>query len=105
VTQQQVEAALGTSVTVGTRGDEGYSYTSSRPMGSVTIDITPADVVGMLRGDKASIDGLGDEALFQAKSSRMAVLIARKGTKAITPVRAVSTRRTFWSERHHRGGG
>jgi|TARA_B110000263_G_scaffold207159_1_gene188398 hypothetical protein len=53
-------------------------------MGSVTIDLTAADVVGMLRGDKASIEGLGDEAFFQAKSSRMAVLIARKGTKAIT---------------------
>ena len=33
-------------------------------MGSVTIDITAVDVVGMLRGDTASIEGLGDEAFF-----------------------------------------
>jgi hypothetical protein len=84
VTEQQVAAALGASVTVKPRGDNGYSYTASSPMGSVTIDITPADVVGMLRGDKASIEGLGDEAFFQSNSRTMAILIARKGTKAIT---------------------
>lgn len=84
VTQQQVTTALGTSVTVTPRGDNGYAYTSTSPVGSVTIDITPADAVGLLRGDKASIDGLGDEAFFQSSSRNMAILIARKGTKAIT---------------------
>jgi len=84
VTQQQVEDALGTSVTVETRGANGYSYTSTSPAGGVTIDITSAEVVAILKGDSATIEGLGDEAFFQSSSSRMAILIARKGTKAIT---------------------
>ena len=64
VTQQQVEDALGTSVSVKTRGGNGYSYTSTSPAGGVTIDITPAEVVGILKGDNAAIEGLGDEAFF-----------------------------------------
>ena len=64
-----------------TRGSNGYSYSSTSPAGGVTIDITSAEVVGMLKGDNATIEGLGDEAFFQASSSRMAILIARKGTK------------------------
>lgn len=81
VTQQQVEDALGTSVTVETRGANG---SSTSPAGGVTIDITSAEVVAILKGDSATIEGLGDEAFFQSNSSRMAILIARKGTKAIT---------------------
>ena len=84
VTQEQVEEALGVSVRVETRGVEGYSYTSDDPLGSVTIDITPAEVVSILKSDKETIEGLGDDAFFQSSSSRMAILIARKGTKAIT---------------------
>ncbi len=68
-------------MTVETRGSNGYSYTSTSPAGGVTIDITSAEVVGMLKGDNATIEGLGDEAFFQTSSSRMAILIARKGTK------------------------
>lgn len=82
VTQAQVEEVIGTTVRVKTRGDNGYSYTSSSPLGTVTIDITPAEVVDTLKGDNASIDGLGDDAFFMSNSSRMAVLIARKGTQA-----------------------
>jgi len=49
-------------VSVTTRGGNGYSYTSTSPAGGVTIDITPAEVVGILRGDNAAIEGLGAEA-------------------------------------------
>ncbi len=84
VTQEQVEEVLGVGVRVETRGADGYAYISTDPAGGVTIDMTPADMVSLLKGDTETLEGLGDDAFFQASSSRMAILVARKGTKAIT---------------------
>jgi hypothetical protein len=83
VTQAQVEAALGVGVRVEPRNN-GYSYTLTEGVGGVTIDITPAEAVSMMANGKDLIAGLGDQAFFMSSSSRMAILLARKGTKAIT---------------------
>lgn len=83
VTQAQVEAELGVGVEVEPRG-EGYSYTLTEGVGAVTIDMTPVEAVTMMGNGKDPIAGLGDQAFFMSSSSRMAILLARKGNQGIT---------------------
>ncbi len=80
LTKEDVEGVLGIAVEVGTRGNDGSSFTSSDPLGSVTIDGLDLAVFAMVPKNPANaIEGVGDEAFFQLNMINGVVLQAVKG--------------------------
>ena len=81
LTKEDVEEVLGIALVVDTRGADGFSFTASKPVGSVTIDPLDAAVFAMMpKRPEAAIEGVGDEAFFQLDMANTIVLQAVKGS-------------------------
>ncbi len=84
LTQEEVEGVLGVPVTVEERGAGGNSFTSSTPLGSVTIDIIDPAVLRMMMGSAEPVPDIGDTAFFQLAMAQTVVLQVIDGTSAFT---------------------
>ena len=83
LTKEEVEGVLGVSVEVEERGNNGNSFTSSSPLGSVTINIAPSTGSRMLKGSNETVPDLGDDAYFQLDMGNTVVLHVITGDSAI----------------------